>query len=79
MELLAILFIVLGTMMGVAAVIRSFAASRAHRQRYLSYFALYVVLVWAGNTTRLVTSYLAFNTTFISPWIQAVSTLTEAA
>ena len=78
MEHLAILFIVLGTMMGVAAVIRSFAASRIHRERYLVFFAYYVVLVWAGNTTRLVTSYLAFNTTLISQWIEAVSTITEA-
>ena len=78
MEHLAILFIVLGTMMGVAAVIRSFAACRGHRERYLRYFAFYVVLAWAGNTTRLVTSYLAFNTTLITRWMQAVSTITES-
>jgi len=79
MEHLAILFIVLGTMMGIAAIIRSFAVYHVYQDRYLKYLVLYVVLAWAGNTTRLVISYLDFNTSLISRWMQTISTITESA
>ena len=78
MEHLALLSIVLGIMMGLAAIVRSFSVYREFRERYLQYFALFTLLVWAGNTARLLISYLNVNTTIVSKGLSAVSTIAES-
>ena len=78
MKHFAILFMVLSTFMGLAAIVRSIAFDQLFKRKYLRYFSVFVILVWMGHVTRLVTSYLLFNQIVTNDFFVSTTNILEA-